>query len=543
MVIFLKWQKFFFSTVFVLISIPLITGILSLEAQTKLYGVKKTEKPNFTWRGFFSNEYQSEFTRYYEKGFANYAIAQKMYNQLFFYAFQKSTCPLIVITDGNNLVHTNSTEEFLHRENELALDNAIADYVDIIASISRKAKELGKSFVFLISPSKVNFVQDAKNKRLNDVKAYHLKTYNKLIKALAEKDVFVIDSYSLFKEYETRSTNEKPFPLFVKSGVHWTLSSTSLPGKMLYDHVAEKSTLPALEIAEYYQTNNCEYVEELDGWNLLNIWSPVQSTFVYPKILTVHNENSAKLDVFMQGGSYSWAFIHFLNQIEMTNQSDVLFYNAFVRDMRTGARSALDPKNLNYNLPQITRKIVDSDLIIIEMQQAAIEWQLLTVSKFGAWKDWSLSSHKFAVWLDSFLGSLRYLVELDAISLQNFNNLESRHVWMKAGTGTIQVKDTTERHVKKSMVLTIPWSEFARQPNQTLDSDYPVKILVDGELIATLLPESKPKSYEIRLPDSRIHEIKIDSPYYFIPSATQGTSDNRALSVALSEIRGIGHGI
>lgn len=228
---------------------------------------------------------------------------------------------------GYSQKYRNCTDEFL------------TERADKLSYIQTRLKEMGIAFTLIISPSKASeyeqYIPDW-YKAQNSVPDGYVRPVTRLIPILEEKGVNFIDCASYYDEIGLDET----FPL---TGIHWNKPAAYEATKALLDAYEEQTGIAPVSI------NATGIVEQKDPTNfgnpeadIFNIaYSGVNTNkairdelYYYPEIESI-NEDSDKINVLMQGGSFTGDFQHYLQQYRITKQFKRFYYNSWqgVEDM------------------------------------------------------------------------------------------------------------------------------------------------------------------------------------------------------------------
>lgn len=190
----------------------------------------KTEKLNFSWRAWNSGSYQRVKERTITENFGFRSTMVRLYNELRFRLFHKSSVGEMVI----------GKENFLFSQYNIAAYTG-ADYAGT-AELMRKATsikkiqdrltEKGKCFLPIICPSKARFYREylPENYSLGDSTNYEV-----LVKLFDKLKINYIDFQKLFLNVKDTSR----YMLFPKYGVHWSSYGHSVAADSLLNYLRE----------------------------------------------------------------------------------------------------------------------------------------------------------------------------------------------------------------------------------------------------------------------------------------------------------------
>lgn len=366
----------FFSLFFIaVLSLIFFQSVFKFFPQPGLAGVvEKVARPEINLTKWFNGSFQKEFEVWIDQslGFRNYLI--KSDNQLNYYFFKEShqkTENKIIVGSENYLYENSYIKSYLGR------DSHPDKYLNVKAIKLKKLQDLlaekGIEFIFLISPSKASIYPEyiPIEMIMKTSEKDKLTNYEKLIPFLKRAGVNHIDSHDMFIKLKKHSS----YPLFSKSGVHWTYYGSCLVVQKIFSDISikkgENFNLPDCSRIEF---NNIPQGTDSDLADLMNIWTPsvFYETLAYPKF----NNNFSKvndLNFLIIGDSFSWTLIRNIEEAKLLKSYNLFYY--FKTAYEYGRKSkTIDKKNT----PLLKEEILKNDVVILENNEAG-----LTLDDFG----------------------------------------------------------------------------------------------------------------------------------------------------------------
>lgn len=267
-------------------------------------------------------------------------------------------------------------------------DAKVREYISRLVSIQNKLARHNKYFFVYITPSKASYTQvnipdkywlqsEGGGKRISEV----------FRNELSNSNVNVFDSISCIP-------SDREWPLFYKTGIHWSRPIEQLSNIELVKRLAQLSG------KNFHNNHICglnisdtPFWRDADVYDLLNVCHKIPDTKFYEFAVEDDNmqENTIPYDelrILVQGGSYSEGIImdHFSHYA--LDDRYLLFYNQLERQTDNSAKAI---KDNDWNNIDLQFYLDNVDFVVIEVNEAAIP----------------LFSNGFAEYLDSFLDNYR----------------------------------------------------------------------------------------------------------------------------------------
>jgi len=212
-------------------------------------------------------------------------------------------------------------------------DEWIEDRVERLDYIQKELARRGIACTFVISASKASeyerFIPGwymAQNTMPED----YTRPVDKLRKALADTDINYIDSARYFDEIGLDET-------FAVTGTHWNKPAAFEVMKRLLEMYTEQTgeqtvTIYADRIAESKSPSGYGNPEN-DIFNIAYSGIPTDDAIVdeyyYIPAVKSDNTDAEKINVFLQGGSFTWDFKHYLQANKICRRFHMFYYNTW----------------------------------------------------------------------------------------------------------------------------------------------------------------------------------------------------------------------
>ncbi len=284
--------------------LPLLNYWFGFIESGKLNGVSPEKKlDKLSWNSWWTGKYQEQRSDLMNDSLGLRPDLVRMTNQLDYSLFHK--------INGSNTV--------LGKDDYLYEDNFIAEYngLDLVKdSVVRRTcyklkrvqdtlEKLGKTFIFVISPSKAYYYPDKIPHNLLVRKPHSTNYYGFRNAALAER-LNLVDFNGWFLKMKDTSRH----PLITRQGIHWSLYGATLAADSILSYMTARGVaMPDLKITRLEQTTEPRSADA-DLGNVLNLIYPLKGdTYTYPQCAYVRNDTSRKGKLVLIGDSFCWLWL------------------------------------------------------------------------------------------------------------------------------------------------------------------------------------------------------------------------------------------
>lgn len=188
------------------------------------------EVPKFTFDAWFNGTYQVKKEKQIEETIGFRSLFVRIYNQCYYSLFNQAKANGVIIGKDNYLF------EIGYINTALGIDylgeNEINNRIDSLQQISDYLKHKNISLLVVLAPGKGEFYSEFWPKEFN--KSQSLRTnYLGFKSALLEKEIPTIDLQSYF----LANKNTSSFPLYPKTGIHWSAYSDLLVADTIFQYL------------------------------------------------------------------------------------------------------------------------------------------------------------------------------------------------------------------------------------------------------------------------------------------------------------------
>jgi len=368
----MKNKRIYYITIiifFLTISLPLFQTFFDILPEPSLIGfTEEIVTPSFNFTDWFNGSFQASIKNWYDQdlGLKSYLVkTDNEINYLLFNEIHQKTSSKIIIGKEDYLYEDNYIKSYIGRDykDTKILEERIKN-LKIIQDLLRERKI---AFVFLIAPSKASFYPEYIPPELiyKTIDPDPATNYNRIIPILDKENINYIDGrdFLLNKKYSSQ------YPLFSKSGTHWTRYGSCL---MTNEIMKEASN----QLHEELILINCDDVmispepkfEDRDLADLANLWSDNSflQELAYPK-KSVSEEFLNDVSLLQIGDSFSWGILNNLKKGKIVKDYNFYYYFNSDYDYQDNVF------DINKNLEVLRESILEKQIVVIEANEASLK--------------------------------------------------------------------------------------------------------------------------------------------------------------------------
>ncbi len=353
----MKKYNFFIVTIFILPVFILCGTIFHKDIPIELYGVV-TEKPKPVpqWDNIYTGNYQEEFDNWYNDEHPLRKLFVKTYNQLVYNTRGCINSDIVVGQYGwlYSLEYIRCGLDEITEENKVLYD----DYVKKVKDIQEKFETVGKKFIYIISPNKVEVYPEFLPYRLEvfqRIKGDTVNNHEYLVNKLEENDIVFIDAESLLQE-------NGGMPYFSKTGIHWNYYAAA---------ICAKKILMQLEYGDEIEIEiiprDMPYGTEQDIYALANIFKGIVDDEYYQVQLSCPSlTNRNKKKVLEMGTSFSAELATAFGGNQDLLWDELIRYQYFVDKTIYCKDTIADYETGGVSSDNLKGEIANADIVIVE---------------------------------------------------------------------------------------------------------------------------------------------------------------------------------
>jgi len=304
----------------VLLLLPAAERLLHFVSTEPLKGaITEMKDPTFTTQEWFSGEYQRKKERYLDQqtGFAPLMI--RTYNQVLYTLFRKARAKDVVIGKNDFLFEENYIRAFYGQD--FVGSDSIRRRMDMLKYLHDTLALEGKTVLVVFAPGKGSFYPEYIPAHYKEpVKETNYRHY---IQEAERLSIHHID----FNKYFIDNKDASPYPLFPKSGIHWSRYGACLAIDSIIKYLEHVRNIDMPDIywkkIQVAEANNEDY-DIGDGLNLL---VPLKKDVLgYPDYHFEKGNGKIKPSAMVIADSFYWVLCN-MGISAIFDKNDFWYYN------------------------------------------------------------------------------------------------------------------------------------------------------------------------------------------------------------------------
>lgn len=302
-----RMRNILFGLFLMALLLPALQGWFGMFPAGKLHGAFiPAEMPAFTWKRWFSSEFQNQYDRYTEDHIGFRTSLVKIKNQLDFSLFRKANAEGVVVGKKDYLYEYDYIRDYTGKD-FVGMD-FIRKKMMRVAFVQKYLKDsLDIDFVIVFEPGKASFYPEyiPDSYLRGRIPETNYLEYKKLADQLGVK-------YIDFNRYFLDMKDTSHYPLFPRYGTHWSVYGMSFAADSLLNHIERLrgKELREVRVAGYEVSDEPRDTDN-DVELPLNLVCPLPSEqFAYPvwHMDTVGDRYRPR--VLAVADSYYWNFFN-----------------------------------------------------------------------------------------------------------------------------------------------------------------------------------------------------------------------------------------
>jgi len=343
------------NTILLAIGLIIIVGS-GIQMVFKVYPVKalngsftESVKPKLSSTSWFDESFQSQSESWLNENFGFRNFFLRLNHQVSFWIFNKAHSEGVIVGKKNYLF-----EKFYID----ALNGT--DFIGIakweekigkLSALSDSLQKLNKSFLICIGPSKaLHHKEYIPEYLLSEGGSPY--NYIYLKKRLAEDKIPFIDMYSWFE----KNKSDAEYPLFPKTGIHWSEYGQYLVGDSLYRYFNSLGYKMPVYKLDSLDTSSLPNKQDTDIERAMNLLFPISNdNLAYPKFHVERNSPDKPRGIVV-GDSFYWQFMADGMHKDFFEKGEFWYYN----------RDIIIPggEKIKQTMEYLEEKMKDTDMIV-----------------------------------------------------------------------------------------------------------------------------------------------------------------------------------
>jgi len=337
----------------------------ALQMQTRTFkerplggAIEKAEIPFFSDSTWFNENFQEQSEKYLNQNFGFRNTMVRIYNQMAFWLYDKTTAKSVVVGKDNYLYEKNYINAFYGRD--YIGDSLIKARVNRLKNLQDTLAHMGKLLFVTIAPGKAQFYPDYIPDHLRGEKT--LSNYEKFLSVSAATGLNVLDFNAWFLQMKDTAR----YPLYPKTGIHWSHYGMNLYFDSISKYIEKKMKvdIPDYVVSDYKLSTNYQSPDQdiEEGMNLLFPISNFPLAYAHDTVLT---KGKTKFRAMVVSDSFFWGLYNKGIMHTVFNNGEFWFYN---REIHQPPR--IGHSNV-FNV-DVHHEILEKDVIILLTTDASL---------------------------------------------------------------------------------------------------------------------------------------------------------------------------
>jgi SGNH hydrolase-like domain, acetyltransferase AlgX len=309
------------------ISLPLLQIFFKIFPETSLVGVSTpAPRPQFSLPSWYSGDFQAAAEKYFELhlGLKGYLIrTDNEINYLLFREIHQKTGSKLIVGLHDYLYEKSYIDAYIGRDFQPVAQ--LEERVQALKALQDYLQKKNVALVFLIAPSKASFYPEYIPPELifKTTDPTPPSNYQQILPLLRKYGINFIDGRALL----LADKSSAPYPIFSKSGTHWTRYGSCLVTVQLLAEIGRQlDTKINLPDCGKVVVHPVPLAEDRDLADLTNLWAENQfyQPLAYPQL-----QNSLpndKINILAVGDSFMWSVIRNIKDGKLVNSLDFYYY-------------------------------------------------------------------------------------------------------------------------------------------------------------------------------------------------------------------------
>lgn len=317
-------KKVLFTFLVALLFLPMIQQKITLVELKPLNGSFSTlENPYFSIDGWLKGEYQEDQQNYSDQtiGFRTFLV--RLYNQLYYTVYNQARANGVSVGKENYLYEENYIKAYLGRD--FIGYEKITEKVTKLQKITDTLRVKGIDLIVVLAPGKGSFYPEFIPEKYNPQNR-STTNYEVYREKILKTNIHFLDFHSLFRETKTTS----PYPLFPKTGIHWSKYGEVLVADSILNYIASfyhNMKIPQIVIDTIETSIEMQDTDD-DIEKGMNLLINIQDLEMgYPRFKVQKDSVTHSPRVLTIADSYYWGMFNWGLSRDAFNNGQFWYYN------------------------------------------------------------------------------------------------------------------------------------------------------------------------------------------------------------------------
>ncbi|MBK7214450.1 MAG: hypothetical protein IPH88_14345 [Bacteroidales bacterium] len=279
-------------------------------------------KPALSWKSWFDASFQEQYDDFLEQGIGFRPTLIRINNQIAFTLFDTALANGVIIGKNNYLYEINYIKAF--EGTDLVSADSIQHQVEKARFLQDEMSKMGKHFLIVLAPGKGTYYPEFipekyrnPNKKLTNYQIYSTK--------LKESGINFID----FNNWFVKMKDTTSYPLYSKTGIHWSVYGVSLAVDSLLKYMEKASGKDMVDFGwDGLEFSNYPKETDNDIADGMNILFPIRTErMAYPRNRFTDQPDKYRPNVIAVGDSYYWNIMGSGISARLFAENNFWYYN------------------------------------------------------------------------------------------------------------------------------------------------------------------------------------------------------------------------
>jgi len=312
-----------FAVLMMLLTLPAIQQYTGFVHEKPLKGaITAPTQPTLTVKSWFDASFQESYDDYLEQGIGFRPTLIRINNQIAFTMFDTALANSVIIGKNNYLFEMNYIKAY--EGLDFVGEEQIKGQVAKARFLQDKLEENGKHFLIVFAPGKASFYPEYIPDKYKLSKRGPT-NYESFVKNCRSQGVHFLDFNAWFVSMKDTSK----YPLYSKTGIHWSLYGVALAVDSLVKYMEKTSGIDMVDFSwDGVEVSKKPRETDSDISDGMNLLFPIPSgKLAYPAIRYNDSPEKVKPDVLVVGDSYYWNIMGSGIGSRLFDNNSFWFYN------------------------------------------------------------------------------------------------------------------------------------------------------------------------------------------------------------------------
>lgn len=289
------------------------------------------KKPIMIFKNWWTGTYQDSFELSHNEQFGFRNSCVRLHNQIEFELFNQAYTKGVIV-GKENYIYDLSYIKAYNGEDFLG-DSSINEMTRKIKLLQDTLAKRNITLIIAIAPGKASYFPEYIPDHL--LKRNGNTNYNAFDKSFIKSGI----NYLNFSQWFNASKKSSPYPLYPKTGIHWSCYGATLAVDSIISYTEAKRgvDMPSLMVKSYYLSDSL-LVPDDDLGESMNLLYPISPLLMaYPNYGFEDRADKAKVRMLLIADSFAWNLLDLTHAPYTFSEINFWYYNNQV--FRSGERS------------------------------------------------------------------------------------------------------------------------------------------------------------------------------------------------------------